>query len=206
MLGKTYRDEQTCAKRFEPRITPNIRCCLTERRCRCRRTYKPFGCAFGARSALGAARLAGRDMRVDRGQTERDQELRQYVQQAAANSPASTADQLAKLAGLRDRGHLRRGVRAGGGQGPGGLNSWPPWAVCAAGLDGPGKQEPAALHTRIRSSCAAPCLTAGGWAQAPPARASGVPRHRGYRAVSPRPLVHRGPMAWDRAGASCGTR
>jgi hypothetical protein len=27
MLGITYRDEQTCAKRFEPRITPNIRLC-----------------------------------------------------------------------------------------------------------------------------------------------------------------------------------
>ena len=24
MLGITYRDEQTCAKQFEPRITPNI--------------------------------------------------------------------------------------------------------------------------------------------------------------------------------------
>jgi len=83
-------------------------------------------------------------------------------------------------------GHLRRGVRAGEGQGPFGLNSWPPWAVCAAGPDGPGKQEPAALHTRIRSSCAAACLTAGGWAQAPPARASGVPRHRGYRASQPK--------------------
>ena len=33
-----------------------------------------------------------------------DAELRSYVQQAAASSPASTADQLAKLADLRDRG------------------------------------------------------------------------------------------------------
>jgi Short C-terminal domain/Phospholipase_D-nuclease N-terminal len=33
-----------------------------------------------------------------------DQEFRQYVQQAAASSPASTADQLSKLADLRDRG------------------------------------------------------------------------------------------------------
>ena len=33
-----------------------------------------------------------------------DQEFRQYVQQAAASSPASTADQLTKLADLRDRG------------------------------------------------------------------------------------------------------
>ncbi|MGO9053476.1 MAG: SHOCT domain-containing protein [Streptosporangiaceae bacterium] len=30
--------------------------------------------------------------------------MRRYVQQAAAESPASTADQLAKLADLRDRG------------------------------------------------------------------------------------------------------
>jgi len=33
-----------------------------------------------------------------------DQEFRQYVQQAAATAPANTADQLAKLADLRDRG------------------------------------------------------------------------------------------------------
>ena len=33
-----------------------------------------------------------------------DQEFRQYVQQAAASTPASTADQLSKLADLRDRG------------------------------------------------------------------------------------------------------
>ena len=33
-----------------------------------------------------------------------DEETRKYIQQAAATSPASTADQLAKLADLRDRG------------------------------------------------------------------------------------------------------
>ena len=33
-----------------------------------------------------------------------DEETRKYIQQAAASSPASTADQLAKLADLRDRG------------------------------------------------------------------------------------------------------
>ena len=33
-----------------------------------------------------------------------DQQFRRYVQQAAASSPASTADQLAKLADLRDQG------------------------------------------------------------------------------------------------------
>jgi Short C-terminal domain/Phospholipase_D-nuclease N-terminal len=33
-----------------------------------------------------------------------DQEFRQYVQQAASSAPASTADQLSKLADLRDRG------------------------------------------------------------------------------------------------------
>jgi Short C-terminal domain/Phospholipase_D-nuclease N-terminal len=33
-----------------------------------------------------------------------DQEFRQYVQQAAATTPANTADQLSKLADLRDRG------------------------------------------------------------------------------------------------------
>ena len=35
---------------------------------------------------------------------QQDKEFRQYVQQAAAGAPASTADQLAKLADLRDRG------------------------------------------------------------------------------------------------------
>jgi hypothetical protein len=35
---------------------------------------------------------------------QQDQEFRQYVQQAAATAPPSTADQLTKLADLRDRG------------------------------------------------------------------------------------------------------
>jgi Short C-terminal domain/Phospholipase_D-nuclease N-terminal len=35
---------------------------------------------------------------------QQDQEFRSYVQQAAADSPASTADQLTKLADLHDRG------------------------------------------------------------------------------------------------------
>ena len=35
---------------------------------------------------------------------QQDEAFKQYVQQAAASSPASTADQLAKLADLRDRG------------------------------------------------------------------------------------------------------
>ena len=38
-----------------------------------------------------------------------DQEFRGYVQEAAADSPASTADQLAKLADLRDRGVIAAG-------------------------------------------------------------------------------------------------
>ena len=33
-----------------------------------------------------------------------DEEARRYIQEAAASTPASTADQLAKLADLRDRG------------------------------------------------------------------------------------------------------
>ena len=37
---------------------------------------------------------------------QQDQEFRSQVQQAAASSPASTADQLSKLAGLRDRGDI----------------------------------------------------------------------------------------------------
>ncbi|HEY2692139.1 MAG TPA: SHOCT domain-containing protein [Streptosporangiaceae bacterium] len=35
---------------------------------------------------------------------QRDEAARSYIQQAAAESPASTADQLSKLADLRDRG------------------------------------------------------------------------------------------------------
>ena len=35
---------------------------------------------------------------------QQDEEFRSYVQQAAADPPANTADQLAKLADLRDRG------------------------------------------------------------------------------------------------------
>jgi hypothetical protein len=35
---------------------------------------------------------------------QQDQEFHSYVQEAAADSPANTADQLAKLADLRDRG------------------------------------------------------------------------------------------------------
>jgi membrane protein implicated in regulation of membrane protease activity len=35
---------------------------------------------------------------------QQDAEAREYIQQAVAESPASTADQLAKLADLRDRG------------------------------------------------------------------------------------------------------
>jgi hypothetical protein len=35
---------------------------------------------------------------------QQDAEARRYIQQAAAEAPASTADQLTKLADLRDRG------------------------------------------------------------------------------------------------------
>ena len=40
---------------------------------------------------------------------QQDQEFRGYVREAAADSPASTADQLAKLADLRDRGVISAG-------------------------------------------------------------------------------------------------
>ena len=42
--------------------------------------------------------------RAARQAQQQDAEARQYIQQAVAESPASTADQLAKLADLRDRG------------------------------------------------------------------------------------------------------
>ena len=40
---------------------------------------------------------------------QQDAEFRGYVQEAAADSPASTADQLAQLADLRDRGVITAG-------------------------------------------------------------------------------------------------
>jgi ABC-type multidrug transport system fused ATPase/permease subunit len=42
--------------------------------------------------------------RAARQAQQQDAETRAYIQQAAASAPASTADQLAKLADLRDRG------------------------------------------------------------------------------------------------------
>ena len=42
--------------------------------------------------------------RAARQAEQQDAEARAYIQQAAASSPASSADQLAKLADLRDRG------------------------------------------------------------------------------------------------------
>ena len=42
--------------------------------------------------------------RTEQLERQQDQEARSYIQQAAAESPASTADQLTKLADLRDRG------------------------------------------------------------------------------------------------------
>ena len=42
--------------------------------------------------------------RQARDMQQQDAEARRYIQQAAAEAPASTADQLAKLADLRDRG------------------------------------------------------------------------------------------------------
>jgi type VI protein secretion system component VasK len=50
------------------------------------------------------ARGSSMQERAQQDAKQQDQEFRSYVQQAAASSPASTADQLAKLADLRDRG------------------------------------------------------------------------------------------------------
>jgi hypothetical protein len=60
---------------------------------------------------------------------QQDQEFRGYVQEAAADSPASTADQLAKLADLRDRGVISAGEFEPEGQGPGGLTRLAPYAA-----------------------------------------------------------------------------
>ena len=50
------------------------------------------------------ARGGSMNERAARQAQQQDQEFRSYVQEAAADSPANTADQLAKLADLRDRG------------------------------------------------------------------------------------------------------
>jgi len=50
------------------------------------------------------ARGSSMQERAQQDARQQDQEFRSYVQQAASSSPASTADQLAKLADLRDRG------------------------------------------------------------------------------------------------------
>ena len=47
--------------------------------------------------------------RAEQQARQQDAEFRGYVQEAAADSPASTADQLAKLADLRDRGVISAG-------------------------------------------------------------------------------------------------
>jgi hypothetical protein len=47
--------------------------------------------------------------RTEQQAREQDAEFRGYVQEAAADSPASTADQLAQLADLRDRGVITAG-------------------------------------------------------------------------------------------------
>ena len=47
--------------------------------------------------------------RAEQQARQQDQEFRGYVQEAAADSPASPADQLAKLADLRDRGVITAG-------------------------------------------------------------------------------------------------
>ena len=47
--------------------------------------------------------------RAEQQARQQDAEFRGYVQEAAADSPASTADQLAQLADLRDRGVITAG-------------------------------------------------------------------------------------------------
>src|SRR6266702_4579934 len=50
------------------------------------------------------ARGSSMQERAQQDARRQDQEFRSYVQDAASSAPASTADQLAKLADLRDRG------------------------------------------------------------------------------------------------------
>src|SRR5215831_16413501 len=50
------------------------------------------------------ARGSSMQERAQQDARRQDQQFRQYIQEAAATAPASTADQLSKLADLRDRG------------------------------------------------------------------------------------------------------
>ncbi len=65
------------------------------------------------------ARGSSMQERAQQDARKQDQEFRSYVQQAASSSPASTADQLAKLADLRDRGVISAEEFEPGGWQPG---------------------------------------------------------------------------------------
>ena len=58
---------------------------------------------------LQPARDDSMSERTEQQAREQDAEFRGYVQEAAADSPASTADQLAQLADLCDRGVITAG-------------------------------------------------------------------------------------------------
>jgi len=173
---------------------------LTERRCLAvgRRTYKPFGCAFGARSGTarrpglaGPGHCASIVVRLSRIRSSAS-----TLQQAAGEFPRpATAKQLPNWPTLRDRGgHLRRGVRAGEGQGPFGLNSWPslgPYArldQTAQGEAGTRSPFTPGSDHRVQAACLRP--VAG-----PRRRPPGLlvcPRHRGYRASQPKTRLFTG--------------
>ena len=166
--------------------TPNIRCCLTERRCRCRRTYKPFGCAFGARSALGGGQIGRPDMRADRGQTERcSPEGNRF-----ASDSSHPKHQAGQQTPIHDRTPTDCVPRA---REPGPPESrWPlerRRKGTAAGViyrlrAGPGPC--GGRRCRLRQAGLVEGRWAGGWTRPSAARASGVPRHRGYRASQPK--------------------
>jgi hypothetical protein len=156
-------------------ILPNIRCCRTERRCRCRRTYKPFGCAFGARQHSGAARLAGRtcaSIVVRLNAAALKAIVSPVIHRIRSTRLVSRRRQLPVLFIGCGQGRVREVV---GDADCGRL----PWWRGDGPVVGPDRRPPGLLV----------CLVTGDTGR-----------------VSPRPPVRRSPIAWDRAGASCGTR
>ena len=185
---------------------PNLRSRTFRCTCRALSPYQPFGCAFGARSVLGGGQIGRPDMRVDRGQTERcspegnhfasdSSHPKHQAGQQTADSRQNPTDCVPRA---REPGppesrwpleRRRKGTAAGviyrlrARPGPcGGRRCRLRQAALVGGdgpVVGPGRRPPGLLV----------CLVTGDTGR-----------------VSPRPPVHRSPIAWDRAGASCGTR
>ena len=166
---------------------PNLRSRTFRCTCRALSPYQPFGCAFGARSAhSGAARLAGRTCAS----------IVVRLNAAALKAIVSPvihrirSTRLVSRRPIHDRNPTDCVPRA---REPGPPESrWPlerRRKGTAAGViyrlrAGPGPC--GGRRCRLRQAALVEGRWAGGWARPSAARASGVPRHRGYRASQPK--------------------